>query len=54
MKYQGLTGKVILPKDPEYDRARQVHNLAVDKYPIAIVYCFDPCDVANAVICQES
>lgn len=50
MKYQGLTGKVILPKDPEYDRARQVHNLAVDKYPIAIVYCIDPCDVADAVV----
>lgn len=49
MKYQGLTGKVILPEDPEYNQARQEYNIAVDKYPAAIVYCFDQCDVANAV-----
>ncbi len=50
MKYQGLTGKVILPGDPEYDRARKEYNLAVNKYPIAIVYCFNQHDVANAVV----
>lgn len=50
MKYQGLTGKVILPEDPEYNWARQEYNLAVDKYPLAIVYCFDQQDVANAVV----
>lgn len=50
MKFQGLTGRVILPEDPDYNRARQEYNLAVDKYPAAIVYCFDQRDVANAVI----
>lgn len=50
MRYQGLTGKVIRPGDPEYDRARQEYNLAVDKYPVAIVYCFSQQDAANAVI----
>ncbi|VBB07322.1 Hypothetical protein LUCI_2566 [Lucifera butyrica] len=49
MKYKGLTGKVVVPGDPEYERARQEYNKAIDKYPAVIVYCFNPEDVANAI-----
>ncbi|MBU2703315.1 FAD/FMN-containing dehydrogenase [Sporomusaceae bacterium BoRhaA] len=50
MKYNGLTGRVVTPGDPEYEQARQEYNEAIDSYPAAIVYCFNPCDVANAII----
>lgn len=50
MKYDGLTGKVVTPGNPEYERARQEYNEAVNAYPVVIVYCFNPCDVANAIL----
>jgi FAD/FMN-containing dehydrogenase len=48
--YKGLTGKVIVPGDFQYEQARQEWNEAINKFPCAIVYCFDPCDVANAIL----
>lgn len=45
----GLTGKVIWPFDPDYERARQEYNRAINDYPVAIVYCFHHRDVANAI-----
>lgn len=45
----GLTGEIVTPDDPGYDIDRQEWNRAVQKYPRAIVYCFDQQDVRNAV-----
>lgn len=45
----GLTGEIILPFDLSYDELRQGYNSAVQKYPFIIVYCFEICDVSNAV-----
>lgn len=50
MKCCGLSGKVVTPGDPEYEQARQEYNEAIDAYPSAIVYCFDSCDIANAIL----
>jgi FAD/FMN-containing dehydrogenase len=49
MKYDGLTGKVITPSDPEYPKARQEYNKIINDYPAAIVYCYKNQDVINAV-----
>jgi len=49
LSYKGLTGRVVVPGDCEYNQARKEYNLAIDEYPFAIVYCFEPCDVANAI-----
>ncbi len=47
--FYGLTGKVITPDDLEYEEARQEFNRAIQRFPLAIVYCYDKYDVANAV-----
>lgn len=49
MDDNGLTGKVIWPWDPEYERARQEYNRAIEAFPVAIVYCYNSQDVANAI-----
>lgn len=48
--FNGLTGRVVTRKDPLYNEARQEWNRAVQRFPLAIVYCCDKKDVANAVI----
>lgn len=48
--YCGLTGIVITPEDPRYEEARQEYNRAIQKFPIAIVYCLCKRDVRNAVL----
>ena len=53
MSYEGLTGRVIKPFDPEYMQARLEYNRAIDEYPIAIVFCSDNNDVANAIRWSE-
>lgn len=45
-----LTGEVITKCSPYYEEARQLWNRAVQKYPIAIVYCKNNEDVRNAVL----
>lgn len=50
MKWEGLTGKIIVPDDPGYEQARQEYNQAINSYPLVIVYCLDCCDVANAIL----
>ncbi|QDR82611.1 putative FAD-linked oxidoreductase YvdP [Sporomusa termitida] len=47
---KGLTGRVVVPSDSQYEQARQGYNKAINKYPAAIVYCLDYCDVANAIL----
>jgi len=53
LEQEGLTGKVIWPCDPEYEQARQEYNRAIDEYPLAIVYCYNNQDVANAILWSE-
>ena len=49
MNLKGLTGKVITPSDKEYDILRLEYNLDINKFPLAIVYCYNPIDVSNAI-----
>ncbi len=49
MRFKGLTGKVITPCDKEYDILRLEYNLDINKFPLAIVYCYDRMDVSNAI-----
>jgi hypothetical protein len=48
--FSGLTGEVITWFNPLYDEARQEWNRAIEKYPIAIVYCINKYDVSNAIV----
>lgn len=48
--YKGLSGKVITPDDPAYEEARQEWNRAIQKYPLAIVYCYQNSDISNAIL----
>jgi hypothetical protein len=49
LDYSGLTGIVIVPGDPDYEESRQEFNRAIQKFPLAIVYCLAARDVSNAV-----
>lgn len=49
LDFEGLTGIVITPDNPEYEQARQEYNRAIQKFPIAINYCLKIRDVSNAV-----
>lgn len=54
MFFKGLTGKIVTPKNPEYNELRQEWNRAIQKFPIAIVYCYHKKDVSNAILwCQH-
>jgi FAD/FMN-containing dehydrogenase len=44
-----LRGKVILPKDADYDESRKVYNAMIDKRPALIAKCVDAADVMYAV-----
>jgi FAD/FMN-containing dehydrogenase len=44
-----LTGDVLGPSDPEYQRARVCFNLLIDRRPAAIARCVDVGDVATAL-----
>ncbi|GAA0076796.1 FAD-binding oxidoreductase [Clostridium sp. CTA-5] len=50
MHFDGLTGIVITPSDKEYPILRLEYNLAINRFPLAIVYCYTPTDVSNAII----
>lgn len=43
----------IYPQDEEYDRARQVANARIDRFPIAVAYPGTAAQVANIVICAR-
>ncbi len=46
---EGLTGRVVLPGQPDYDEARRCYNGRVSLLPAAIVFCRHAWDAANAV-----
>ena len=44
-----LRGQLITPTDPDYDRARKIHNATIDKHPMLIVRCAGVADVIASV-----
>ena len=44
-----LTGRIVTPKDPQYNVDRQDFNTFFDKFPLVIVYAQETQDVVNAV-----
>jgi hypothetical protein len=48
-----MSGPVIGPADPDYDEARQVRNVGIDRYPAMIAKCASAADVAAAVRCDS-
>ena len=46
---RNLRGRLIVPKDADYGRARQVYNGMIDRYPRLIVRCAHVDDVVRAV-----
>ncbi|GAA4918021.1 FAD/FMN-containing dehydrogenase [Actinomycetospora succinea] len=45
-----LTGTVVTPDDPGYDKAREVWNGDIDRRPAVVAYCESAEDVARAVV----
>jgi FAD/FMN-containing dehydrogenase len=45
----GFTGRLVVPADPGYDRARAGWNGAIDRRPAAVAYARDAEDVAAAI-----
>ncbi|MDF9409157.1 MAG: putative FAD-linked oxidoreductase YvdP [Pelotomaculum sp. PtaB.Bin013] len=44
-----LTGRIVLPNDPQYDAARQEFNTFFNRFPLVIVFAQETQDVVNAV-----
>ncbi|WP_440771003.1 FAD-binding oxidoreductase [Natronorubrum sp. DTA28] len=44
-----VSGDVVRPSDPEYDRVRQVWNGMIDRYPAVVVRCAGVADVVASV-----
>lgn len=44
-----LTGRIVLPKDPQYNVARQEFNTFFNKFPLVIVFAQETKDVINAI-----
>jgi FAD/FMN-containing dehydrogenase len=50
-----MDGRVLLPDDPEYDRAALIWNGAIDRSPAVVARCSSAADVAAALLwAQES
>lgn len=49
LDFSQLTGEVITWESTLYNEARQEWNRAIEKYPIALVYCHNKFDVSNAI-----
>lgn len=50
MYFCGLSGEVVTKGDYNYEVLRQMWNRAIQKFPIAIVYCENYYDVRNAIL----
>lgn len=44
-----FNGQIVTPNDSEYEHDRQIWNRAIQKYPIAILYCTSKEDVISAL-----
>lgn len=44
-----FSGTILLPGDPDYDRARRVHNGMIDRCPALIAQCLGVADVVEAL-----
>lgn len=42
-----LTGRIVVPGDPDYNEARRDFNTLFSKYPRVIVFCQEVQDVVN-------
>ncbi len=49
LKKVKLTGRIVTPEDPDYEKARTNNNLNNPKYPSIIVFCQETNDVVNAI-----
>lgn len=49
LKKVKLTGRIVTPEDPDYEKARTNNNLNNPKYPSIIVFCQETKDVVNAL-----
>jgi FAD/FMN-containing dehydrogenase len=49
MKKCWLTGRIVIPGDPEYDLAREEFNTRYDLFPSVINFCRTAKDVSNAI-----
>lgn len=49
MSQTKLTGRIVIPTDPDYDIARINLNLSIPKLPCIIVFCQNKKDVCNAL-----
>lgn len=48
-RYLSYSGEIVTPKDNSYESSRQIWNRAVQKYPLAILYCLSKEDVSSAI-----
>lgn len=44
-----LHGRLVRPRDADYDAVRAVFNAMIDRRPAAVVRCLDPADVARGI-----
>ncbi|MBL8309992.1 MAG: FAD-binding oxidoreductase [Burkholderiales bacterium] len=44
-----ITGRIVLPSDPDYDQDRQESNPAFQSYPQIIVYCVNENDIISCI-----
>ena len=49
LRAHGFAGRLVEPADPDYDRARDGWNGAIDRRPAAVAYASDADDVAAAI-----
>lgn len=49
MNTYGLTGRIVIPGNPEYDLAREEFNTRYDLFPAIINFCQTAKDVSNAI-----
>lgn len=52
--FSKLTGKVITKDDFEYEESRKSWNRAIEKYPLALVYCENREDIKNAILWSKN
>jgi FAD/FMN-containing dehydrogenase len=46
---EAISGNVVLPSDPGYDKARQLSDPAFERFPAVVIFCETPSDVRAAL-----